>query len=128
MSNYTQFRDTLYYVTPDGKVFSHYLVGGDNRFKKGRPSKNNHRQVGKGKCAGYHVVKPKSQSGWFIHAMVMECYGTPKPEGDYVIDHINEDKTDNNITNLQWLTRGENVAKGNKKRVPQLSCWDSEIR
>ena len=111
MSNYTQFRDTLYYVTPEGLVFSHYPVGGDNRFKKGRPSKNQFRQVGRGKSAGYNVVKPKGHSGWYVHQMVMECYGQPKPDGDYVIDHIDENKQNNHVSNLQWLPRGENVRK-----------------
>ena len=117
MSNYTQFRDTLYFVTPQGVVYSEYLVGGDNRFKKGVPSKNNHRQVGRGKSVGYHVVKPKGHGGWYVHQMVMECYGPPKPEGDWVVDHINEDKTDNRVENLQWMMRGDNVLKS-LKRAP----------
>lgn len=109
--NEKQFRDTLYYVTEEGVVISRYPVGGDNRFKKGKPSKNNERIVGKGESVGYKVVKPKSKSGWYVHAMVMECFGPPKPEGDYVIDHIDEDKHNNHISNLQWLPRGENVRK-----------------
>ena len=112
MSNYTQFRETQYFVTPEGLVFSHYPVGGDNRFKKGKPSKNQRRQVGRGESVGYKVVKPKGQNGWYVHAMVMECYGPPKPEGDYVVDHIDGNKHNNDISNLQWLTRGENVIKG----------------
>ena len=116
MSNYTQFRDTQYYVTPQGIVYSHYLVGGDNRFKKGVPSSNNFRQVGRGRSGSYRVVKPRGSGGWYVHQMVMECYGPPCPAGDYVIDHINEDKDDNRIENLQWLPRGENVSKYQNNR------------
>ena len=103
MSNYTQFRDTQFFVTPEGQVFSHYPA---NRNSAPRP-----RLVGKGKSCGYHVVKPKSQGGWYVHQMVMECYGPPQPEGDYVIDHKDENKENNHVDNLQWLPRGDNVRK-----------------
>ena len=93
-----QFRDTCYYVCEDGTVISF-----------ARTSKGS--VVGTGKTAGYYCVKPKGSNGWLVHQMVMECYGPPKPEGDYVIDHIDENKLNNNIDNLQWLGRSENVQK-----------------
>ena len=103
-----QFRDTFYYVCEDGTIWSFYQQGTPARSKQ--PGKNG-RIVGRGKSNGYCVVKPRGQCGWLVHQMVMECYGPPKPEGDYVIDHIDEDKLNNNINNLQWVKRGENVAK-----------------
>jgi hypothetical protein len=106
-----QFRDTKYFVSEEGVVKSFYSVGGDNRFKKGKPSSNRERIVGKGKSNDYHVVKPKNHNGWLVHQMVMETWGTSKPEGDYVIDHIDENKTNNHINNLQWIERGENIRK-----------------
>ena len=111
-----QFRDTQYWVTPEGVVISRYLVGGDNRFKTGRPSSNNERVVGAGKSAGYHVVKPRGCDGWLVHQMVMDCHGPPKPDDvqDWTIDHIDDNKLNNNITNLQWLTRGDNVTKSSR--------------
>jgi len=35
----------------------------------------------------------------------------------YTIDHINEDHTDNRITNLMWMKQSENSRKGQKKSV-----------
>ena len=106
-----QFRDTLYYVSPDGIVMSRYPVGGDNRFKKGRPSSNNCRQVGSLTATGYKCVKTRKMGSWLIHQMVMECYGLPCPGDGYVVDHIDGNKLNNHIDNLQWLTIGQNVAK-----------------
>ena len=67
--------------------------------------------MGRGKTNGYHVVKPKSKNGWYVHQMVMETWGTDCPGDGYVIDHIDENKTNNHISNLQWLTIGQNVNK-----------------
>lgn len=103
---FKQFRDTQYFVSPEGVVISRYAVGGH----RGKSS-NRERIVGRGKTSGYLCVNPRGQSGWFVHQMVMELFGNPCPGEGYVIDHIDEDKTNNNISNLQWLTRGENIAK-----------------
>lgn len=46
-----------------------------------------------------------------IHQVVWDTFGDRAvPEG-YVIDHIDENKRNNHISNLQLLTRGENVSK-----------------
>ena len=108
---YKRFRDTEYYVSKEGEVLSKYSVGGDNRFKKGKPSSNTQRIVGKGESNGYKVVKTKNGNSWFVHRMVMEIYGPECPGDEYIVDHKDENKTNNKISNLQWITRGENVRK-----------------
>ena len=125
-----QFRDTEYYVTEDGVVISKYLVGGANRSKKGKPSSNNERVVGRGTSAGYHTVRPRGCGGWYVHQMVMECYGPPKPDDiqNWVIDHIDENKLNNNITNLQWLTNGDNVSKSSYKQRHHSDELEQQIR
>lgn len=101
---YKRFRDTEYYVSAEGVVLSRYPVGGVVK----------DRVVGRGKTCGYLCVNPKGKSGWYVHQMVMELYGNNCPGKGYVIDHIDEDKTNNNISNLQWLTRGENSRKSER--------------
>jgi hypothetical protein len=131
MLMFKKFRDTEYYVSEEGIVISRYLVGGDNRFKNGKTSSNIERVVGKGECNGYKVVRTRSKDCWTVHRMVMELYGPECPGKGYVIDHIDEDKTNNNISNLQWITRGENVRKSETltHRSRKLTAKDAdEIR
>ena len=87
---------------------SYYMVGAD-----GSCLGYNLRAVG---CddRGYLAINTPWGQWVRIHQLVMELYGSPPPEGDYVIDHINGDKTDNRIENLRWLTRSENAAIANR--------------
>lgn len=46
----------------------------------------------------------------FIHQMVMELFGPPKPAGDHVVIlHGRDDGHDNRLVNLSWGSREENV-------------------
>lgn len=46
----------------------------------------------------------------FIHQMVMELFGPPKPAGDHIIIlHGRDDGHDNRLANLSWGSREENV-------------------
>lgn len=44
-----------------------------------------------------------------IHILVAEHFIGPRPGPDWDVDHINNDKKDNRVSNLQWLTRRDNV-------------------
>ena len=46
-----------------------------------------------------------------IHRLVMETWGTPPPSPEHEIDHIDGNPSNNHISNLQWLTHKENMAK-----------------
>jgi hypothetical protein len=46
--------------------------------------------------------------GRTVHSLVMEVHGPPKPSDDAIINHINRDKTDNRLENLEWVSELEN--------------------
>lgn len=69
------------------------------------------------------------QKWYYIHRLVGETF-LPKPEGKDDINHKDEDKTNNNTWNLEWVSRKENcnfgtrnerIAKANSKLVAQYA-------
>lgn len=44
-----------------------------------------------------------------IHRLVAEAF-LPNPLGLETVNHIDEDKTNNNVSNLEWMSRPDNVA------------------
>jgi len=126
-----QFRDSRYWVTEDGEVLKYYpprdygvpyvyayykgvktkYNSGEERWKKMNPTKRK---------TGYLVfnlqcpsITNKGYLNISVHQMVAECYLGPCPAG-YEVDHIDGNKINNHISNLQYLTKEENLAKNPK--------------
>lgn len=65
---------------------------------------------------GYLVVNlSKNNSGSMkkIHRLVAQAF-IPNPENKAEINHIDEDKTNNMLSNLDWMTRKENNNHGTR--------------
>jgi hypothetical protein len=110
-----QFRDTDYYVTEDGIVYSkkyHPIQNKNCELKKLKP------YFGDGYLRNMLYIdgKPKNYS---IHRMVAECY-IPNPNNLPEVNHDDGDKTNNHISNLYWCTRSNNM-----KHAHQTGLWDS---
>jgi len=85
-----QYQNTDYSVTEDGRVWSN---------KSGKFLKTYVRK------SGYNSV-----SAGLVHRLVAETY-LPNPNGLPEVDHIDNNKSNNHISNLQWVTRKENMSK-----------------
>lgn len=65
---------------------------------------------------GYQVVnlhaggKPKNVT---VHRLVCQAF-RENPENKPEVNHIDEDKTNNNAVNLEWCTRKENINHGSR--------------
>ena len=61
---------------------------------------------------GYLTVRlsnlPVKRERPYVHHVVMNTFGEPKPFPKFEIDHIDRDKTNNCISNLRWVTHQEN--------------------
>ena len=65
---------------------------------------------------GYLVVnlyKNGSKSTKRIHRLVAQAF-IPNPENKSQVNHIDENKTNNKVSNLEWTTRKENLNHGTR--------------
>ena len=65
---------------------------------------------------GYLMVKLSKNSIVYtktVHRLVAEAF-IPNPEHKSEINHIDENKTNNTVSNLEWMTRKENINHGTR--------------
>ena len=84
-----------YSINQEGQVYSHLT----NRILKPYLGTN-----------GYFVFDLSSPSGrmYYQHRLIAETF-IPNPEFKSDVNHINGNKQDNRLENLEWATRSENV-------------------
>jgi hypothetical protein len=106
-----------YYITENGEVISKRT----KKEKKLCPGVD---------MFGYYRISLMSKEGKTktlrIHRLVMETYGNPPPDDmkDPTVDHINGDKLDNRIDNLQWLSNKDNAYKSKKDKIKTYMIED----
>ena len=92
-----------YQISNFGNVKSlHYKNGNKEKILKAIPHKD-----------GYLFVSLGHQNIRAIHRLVAEAF-IPNPDGLPQVNHINEDKTDNRVENLEWVTAKENMNHGTR--------------
>ena len=98
-----------YEITEEGKVFSH--KGKKPRLLKPQPASQSKK--------GYVQVRLYDDSGklgklQYVHRLVWQTFKGEIPKG-LEIDHIDGNPRNNNLTNIQLLSRRENTDKYNRK-------------
>lgn len=97
--------EDLYEIDTDGFVYRHYKSG---EIKQLKPVQN---------AGGYLTVNlsKKSKARMFIvHRIVAQLF-IPNPDHLPIVDHIDENKTNNAVANLRWCTAKENATYYNTK-------------
>lgn len=91
--------------------YDNYSVSNKGRVRNDKSGRILKPRVG---TSGYLQVNPckdgKSQNK-SVHRLVAEAF-IPNPKGLSEVNHINEDKTDNRVENLEWCDRQHNVHHG----------------
>jgi len=96
---------------------------------------DNCRVIGRGKTSnGYHyvfVMHHGTRKNVKVHRLVAQCF-IDNPRNLPFIDHIDGDKTNNNINNLRFCTPAENqhnqrVISGRGSSSYKGVCWDKFV-
>jgi hypothetical protein len=103
--NARQIRDTCYYITPTGKVWSAH----SQKIKVNQPDVRGYERIQLGK------------KDFYIHKLVAEVFIGPCPQG-YQVNHKDSNPSNNNVENLEYKTPSENtqysVSHGNRPSLP----------
>ena len=105
----------LYAITPEGEVWSYKR----KKFLTPYTSGNGYLKV--------HLFKDNEEKQYYIHRLVAEAY-IPNMDNLPQVDHINEDKTNNCVNNLQWITNKDNNRKSKNIPILQYSLDGEFIR
>lgn len=91
----------LYAITSCGKVWSYRR----QNFKKASINNNGY----------YHITLCKDgvKKDFLIHRLVAETY-ISNPEGKATVNHKDENKLNNSVNNLEWMTQAEQIIYGTR--------------
>lgn len=87
----------LYSINEEGKIYSHRTG------KIMKTFKNNRGYV----CVS--LTKDRIKKNHLVHRLVAKTF-LERVDGKYEVNHIDSDKENNFVGNLEWVTRKENVA------------------
>lgn len=94
-----------YYLTPDGRIFSDWSKPSRWRKRTDTITEKSQRLV-----SGYYTTEIREKS-YLLHRLVLETY-RPTNDPSLIVNHIDRDKTNNHIDNLEWTTQRDNVIHG----------------
>ena len=104
-----------------------YIVSdeGEIRNRRGRTLKPYNHPKGYLKVDLREGVSGNHGKQLFVHQIVAEAF-LQNPESKPQVNHINEDKHDNRVSNLEWVTNAENQAW--RKKMNAMRRFEEKVR
>jgi len=103
----------LYHVSDDGRVRSFYF--GKSRILKPVLEPKGYLRLG--------LTMPEGRKFFRVHRLVAALF-LEKPEGCTMVDHIDRDRANNNVSNLRWVSYSinNNNRSRRSRHCPTCSC------
>ena len=89
------FRNSEYFVTEDGEIFKQNKKISQSKMSRGYLS------------VSLHLEKGQKGKTFYVHRIVAEVY-IENLDQKPIVNHINGNKFDNKVSNLEWSTYQEN--------------------
>ena len=65
-----------------------------------------------GRYQHVNLLNNKKRKTWAVHRLVIEHFGPAYPDTYSIVDHIDGNKANNHISNLEWVSIRENTLRG----------------
>lgn len=110
MSEIKEIKDfTGYYISNEGKVYCNLGRGNRDKNKTTDLYEIKPRKTSHGYLRVYaRNIKTNKRTDLYVHRLVAE-YFIPNPENKKYVNHLNCDRADNRVENLEWCTAKENT-------------------
>lgn len=110
MSEIKEIKDfTGYYISNEGKVYCNLGRGNRDKNKTTDLYEIKPRKTSHGYLRVYaRNIKTNKRTDLYVHRLVAE-YFIPNPENKKYVNHLNCDRSDNRVENLEWCTAKENT-------------------
>lgn len=112
-------------IMDDGKIYSDYKIN-----KKGEIINRNNMLMNYNVNNGYHVLELKADDNTHKTLKVNRLVALTFLENlnNYeIVNHIDENKLNNNVENLQWCNHKQNISHSQGKKVNQINIKTNEI-